>query len=77
MQGIQYWETIVKSDTKGPWEKQNTIKAFEDGQKDVINRLLGLIAQSKLCSEIYNDSELDDSFLKPEMKKLRQELETL
>lgn len=77
MQGIEYWEEVVASDTTGTWEKENTIKAFEDGQKDILNRLLGLIAQTKLCSEIYNNSELDDTFLKPEMKKLKQELETL
>lgn len=77
MQGIEYWEQLVKSDTEGTIEKENTIKAFEDGQKDILDELSAFIAQAKFVVDIKNGESLDDSFLPGEIDKLAIELDSL
>lgn len=78
MQGHEYWEQIVKSsDVTGPWNKDNTIKSYDDGSKKTAESFVSVMVQLDRCIEIYENPELDDSFLKPEMEKLKQELEGL
>jgi len=77
MQGIEYWEQLVKSDTEGTIEKENMIKSYDAGSKNTAGVFIAAMLQAKRCVEIYNNKDLDDSFLKPEMEKLKLELETL
>ncbi len=73
----EYWGQILEEKPVETHEKEQVIKIYEDGGRDVLNRLSGIISQAKFVTRMIEVEPVLMTKVVEEIKKLAEEFKKL